>query len=42
MPKVAQVSKPIAFTAFTISSTESKSLSLGARHAAPIQKRVAP
>ena len=42
MPSVAQVSSPSALTARTISSTGSRSRSFGPRHAAPMQKRVAP
>ena len=42
MPSVQQVSSPSAFTARTMSSTGSRSRSFGPRHAAPMQKRVAP
>ena len=42
IPRVAQVSSPRAFTPATSSATCSTSLSLGDRHAAPMQNRVAP
>jgi hypothetical protein len=42
MPSVAQVCSPRPFTASTSTATFSTSRSLGARHAAPMQKRVAP
>ena len=42
MPSVMQVSNPIAFTSRTMVDTFSMSRSLGERHAAPMQKRVAP
>ena len=42
MPNVTQVSMPIALTSFTISITGPRSLSLGLRHAAPMQKRLEP
>ena len=42
MPSVAQVSRPSAFTARTMSSTGSSSRCFGPRQAAPMQKRVAP
>ena len=36
------VSSPSAFTSRTMSSTGARSRSFGPRHAAPMQKRVAP
>ena len=42
MPSVMQVCRPSAFTSRTISVTRSMSLGFGLRHAAPMQKRVAP
>jgi hypothetical protein len=42
MPSVMQVCSPSALTSRTISVTRSMSLGLGLRHAAPMQKRVAP
>src|SRR5690606_24993607 len=42
MPRVAQVSSPSAFTSRIISATLGMSRSLGERHAAPMQKRLAP
>ena len=42
MPSVQQVSSPSAFTSRTIASTGARSRSFGPRHAAPMQKRVAP
>ena len=42
MPSVQHVSSPSAFTPRTMSSTGARSRSFGPRHAAPMQKRVAP
>ncbi len=42
IPNVPQVSKPKPFTALIISDTVCTSLGLGPRHAAPMQKRLAP
>ena len=42
MPSVTQVSMPSALTPSTMAQTASRSLSLGERQAAPMQKRVAP
>src|SRR5260370_220679 len=42
MPSVAQVSSPSALTPSTMAQTESRSRSFGLRHAAPMQKRLAP
>ena len=42
MPSVAQVSSPSACTSRTMAATFSRSLCLGERQAAPMQKRVAP
>jgi len=39
---VAQASRPVALTVRTSSATASMSRSLGARQAAPMQKRLAP
>ena len=42
MPRVAQVSRPIAFTSRIMAATLGMSRSLGERQAAPMQKREAP
>ena len=42
MPAVTQVSSPSARTPRTIAVTFSRSFGFGERHAAPMQKRVAP
>ena len=42
MPRVTQVSMPSALTPSTMAQTASRSLSLGERQAAPMQKREAP
>ncbi|MCW0417756.1 hypothetical protein NB689_003510 [Xanthomonas sacchari] len=42
MPRVAQVSRPSAFTSRIISATFGMSRSLGERQAAPMQNREAP
>ena len=42
MPSVQHVSSPSALTAATMSRTGARSRSFGPRHAAPMQKRVAP
>ncbi|SKO52260.1 Uncharacterised protein [Mycobacteroides abscessus subsp. massiliense] len=42
MPKVPHTSMPKPFTALMISETTATSLGLGPRHAAPMQKRLAP
>ena len=41
-PNVPQVSSPSDFTARTISLTKATSVGFGPRHAAPMQKRLAP